>query len=125
MGHFGKILPNAKGNPRHRHTPGTMNKMEERYSKELDLQVAAGRIVKWWFEEWKFKLGADKIWYTPDFVVMTPDGTLEVHECKGWMEGTAAIKIKLMRAAYPFTFKLVREVRKAFEIETFPSEAVA
>lgn len=110
----GPITP--KGNPRQRHRPGEMNKLEERYGQHLDQLVLAGTYIHWWFEDWKFRLGAERVWYTPDFIVMLPDGTLEVHETKGFMEAKAALKLRLMCAQYPFRIQLVKWVNKAWAV---------
>lgn len=79
---------------RARHTPGTMNKTEQLYSVCLDDQKALGQILDWQFESVTFKLAKDTR-YTPDFVVLLPDGTLECREVKGFWEDDARVKIKV------------------------------
>ena len=69
----------------------------------------AGEIAWWGYECWKFRL-ADKTWYSPDFVVMLADGRFELHELKGWMEGDAAVKLKVTSDLYwMFPVIVVRE----------------
>lgn len=109
----GTQLPGAKANPRQRHTPGEMNGAEQAYSQLLDLQIAAGTILAWWFESWKFRLGDLQAWYTPDFMVMKPDGSMEVHEVKGHMEEAALLRLKLMRSLYPFPLWLIHYKTKS------------
>ena len=92
-----------------RHVPGRMNQSEERYSKRLEARRMAGEIAWWGYECWKFRL-ADKTWYSPDFVVMLADGRFELHELKGWMEGDAAVKLKVTSDLYwMFPVIVVRE----------------
>lgn len=102
---------------RRRHQPGTMNGLEREYSLYLDVLKARGEILAWWFEGVKLKL-ADKCYYTVDFLVMLPDGTLEGREVKGakkkpngeegyWVEDDAKVKIKIAAEMFPFTFRIV------------------
>jgi len=93
----------AAGRPRH--TPGTMNKTEEKYAAELQSALLAGEIIWWAFEPWKFRL-APLTTYTPDFGVMRPDGLIEVQEVKGHWEDDARVKIKVAAEMY-WMFKFV------------------
>jgi hypothetical protein len=87
-----------------------MNKTEAAYAAEvLEPLKMAGEILAYWFEEWKWRLKAKALWYTPDFVVMRKDGTLEVHEVKGHMEEDAWVKLKVFQALYPLTVLLIRK----------------
>lgn len=79
MNHFPRRK--AKGNTERR-VPGTMNRTESRYSAHLALRLLAGEISLTRFEAITLKLAADTR-YTPDFMVMLPDGSLELHEVKG------------------------------------------
>lgn len=72
----------------------------------------AGQILDYWFEGWKWRLRAKATWFTPDFVVQWPDGTLEVREIKGFMEGDAWLKLKLFAALYPIHVKVIRRVKR-------------
>lgn len=86
---------------------GQMNKSEEAYSRHLEAEKHAGR-VKWWrFEGVKFRL-ADNTFYSPDFAVMLPCGTMQMREVKGFMMDDANVKIKVAAEIYPFQFILVR-----------------
>lgn len=81
-----------------------MNKTEQRFSKYLDLLVAAGEINGWMFEPLKFRL-TETDWrttLTPDFAVARLDDTLEMIDCKGsggWEEDA---RIKMRMAASKF-----------------------
>ena len=92
---------------RTRHEPGRMNKMEAEYAGILDVRRQAGEVAGYWFESLKLRL-ADRTWYSIDFLVMLADGSLEVHEVKGFMEDDAAAKLKVAASQYPlFPFILV------------------
>ena len=80
-----------------------MNKLEAAYAEFLKAEMAADRVLWWAFERMKFIL-ADRTSYTPDFAVMTADGTMEYHETKGWWREDARIKIKIAADLFPFRF---------------------
>ena len=60
---------------------GERNKTEARYEAWLEVQKRAGNILRYDFEAVTLKL-ADNTRYTPDFMVMKPDGEIEFHEVK-------------------------------------------
>lgn len=99
-------FPKARGWT-HRHTPGVMNKMEARYAAHLDIRHRAGEIVWFKFEAITFKLAKD-LRYTPDFVVMRPDGLIECHETKGFFAEHNKVKTKAAAEMFPFVFIIVR-----------------
>ena len=131
---FGRFPRKARGSHR-RHTPGQMNLTEKRYSEYLAAQLLAGLIQFWEFESVTLKIAPDVRW-TPDFLVMTNDFTLEFHDTKagakqkkknketGVMEPTgnykprveddARIKIIMAAQKWPFlSFCTVWEAGKA------------
>jgi len=85
---------------RTRHEPGKMNNTEAKYEREVLLPNRPGLYLSWRFESIKFRL-ADKTFYTPDFVVVRSDGTIEAHEVKGFWEDDARVKIKVFAEMYP------------------------
>lgn len=101
---------------RPRHTPGTMNKLEQAYAQRLELLKRAGEIQEYHFECIKFKL-APNTFYTPDFMVVAKDGTLEFHETKGFFEDDARVKIKVFASLYPFRVIAVRKEKGEWTIE--------
>lgn len=101
------MRPFAKGRARQQHQPGVMNRLEANYSLELEAQKRRGEILDWMFEAWKFKL-ANRTWYTPDFAVLTLDGTVELHETKGFLRDDANVKFKVAAELHWFKFKMVR-----------------
>lgn len=92
---------------------GTQNKTESAYGAELELRKRAGEIVWYKFEGIKLRL-ADKTFLTVDYAVMVSDGTLEMHEVKGFMMEDANVKLKVAASLYPFKFILVRKERGAW-----------
>jgi hypothetical protein len=82
---------------------GSMNKTEQAYAAHLDEMKADGTIQWYRFEGVKLRL-ADNTFYTPDFAVMAGDGTMEMHEVKGFWQDDARVKIKVAADQYPFVF---------------------
>lgn len=109
----------ARAKTYQRHKPGVMNKLEERYSQHLNLLKAAGEVHEWWFEAFKFKLSDDKCTYTADFLVQLVDGTLEIHELKGFSRDDAIVKLKMMAMIFPFRCLLIKESKKSWVIKEF------
>jgi len=105
-------LPKARAR-RRRHTPGKMNTYERQYAEQvLDPQKLAGEVLEYWFERFTFKL-ADDCRYTPDFVVMLADATLEIREVKGRWEDDALVKIKVASEMFSiFTFIAIQRLTK-------------
>ncbi|MBN9601833.1 MAG: DUF1064 domain-containing protein [Afipia felis] len=88
--------------------PGIMNKTEAAYAQHLDLLVKTGDVLWYRFEGLKFRL-ADKTFLTPDFVVMTRGGLIELHDVKGFMMDDANVKMKVAADQYPFEFFIIRK----------------
>lgn len=89
---------------------GAMNKTEKAYSLYLESERQAGRIERFWFEAIKLKIADRTCFYTPDFLVLLPDGTLELHEVKGSpaiFADDAKVKVKSASTQYPFPVKVV------------------
>ena len=89
-------------------TKGDMNSLEKRYADHLRCLQLAGEIHCFAYERHNLKL-ADKTYYKPDFEVMLPDGTIEFHEVKGFMQEDANVKLKVAADQFPqYVFRLVR-----------------
>lgn len=86
-----------------RKKPGEMNKLEAERGAELEAMRERGEIVGWWFELVTLKLAADTR-YTPDFLVVYPDGRTVVEEVKGRWEEDARVKIKVAAVLFPWEF---------------------
>lgn len=107
-----QAIPRAIGrkpaNARLGYTAERMNKTEAKYALLLEARKQAGEICFWRYEQIKFRL-ADKTWYTPDFYIMLADGTIEIHETKGFMQDDANVKIKTVAELFPeLLFVLVK-----------------
>ncbi|ARL90991.1 DUF1064 domain-containing protein [Burkholderia pseudomallei] len=89
---------------------GAMNKTEAAYDKALADRKRAGEIAWYRFEGIKLRL-ADNTFFTVDFAVMLADGSLEMHEVKGFMQDDANVKLKVAAESYPFKFVLVRKAK--------------
>jgi len=90
--------------------PGRMNKTEQAYA---DLLAQSPGVLRHDFEPLKFRL-ADNTFYTPDFMVQTVTGHLEIHEVKGYWTDDARVKIKVAAEKYPmFTWVAVKRGPKA------------
>jgi hypothetical protein len=87
---------------------GQMNKLESAYAAHLELLKASGDVLWWKFEGLKFRL-ADKTFLTPDFVVMTRSGLIELHDVKGFLMEDANVKMKVAASMYPFEFFIIRK----------------
>lgn len=100
------------------HQVGRMNKTEAKYYAHLLQRQAVGEILAILYEGIKLKI-ADKTFYTPDFVVVTPHG-VELHEVKGFWEDDARVKWKATAEAFWwFTFKAVTKGKGGWTIETY------
>jgi len=91
--------------------PGQMNRTEAAYAAFLDTLMACKDVLWWKFEGVKLRL-ADKTFYEPDFLVLRADGSLEVHECKGFWTDDARVKIKVAASIYPMQFIAVQALPK-------------
>jgi len=88
-----------------------MNTLEERYSNRLDDLLRSGEILWWAFEPVRLKL-AHLTSYCPDFLVLTKELELEVHEVKGFWRDDARVKIKVAASKFPFRFIAATPKRK-------------
>lgn len=94
------------------------NSTEADYAQLLELRRRAGELVWWAYEGIKFRL-ADGAWYTVDFVVMLPDGTIQCHEVKGFWREAAKVRIRVASSVFPFEFLAVKKTKKGWETEEF------
>ncbi len=90
-----------------RRTPGSMNKTEAAYAAHLEGLKTLGQVEWYAFEAVTLKLAAD-CRFTPDFVVMLPNGLIEFHEVKAFWADDARVKIKVAAEKFPFRFIAVR-----------------
>ncbi len=97
--HFSTFM---QGQPR---KPGSMNKTEQRYADELRILEGKDEITWWKFEPIKLRL-ASNTFYTPDFMVMYPNGMMEIVEIKGFWTEKARVKTKVAASEY-FMFRFI------------------
>ena len=113
----GKARRPARARVRNR-TEG-MNKLEAKYAAKLD----ADPDVAWFvYESVTLKL-AKNTRYTPDFFVQKTDGSVECHECKGFWEDDARVKIKCAAEKFPMRFVAVQWKAKQWQYEVIGGEA--
>ncbi len=94
-----------------RRKPGERTAHEAAWGERLNV-IAVGHV----FEGVKLKL-ADATFYTPDFMVMSHDGTIEFHEVKGsWKapnQEKSRVKLKVAAEMFQwFTFKAIVATKK-------------
>ena len=79
--------------------------MEANYQRYLNWQQAHDMIQGSQYEpkgvEYAFPLKRGERFYKPDFIVTLLDGSIEIHETKGWMDSKSATKLKRMAKYYP------------------------
>lgn len=89
-------------------TPKGMNKTEARYQEMLEERRVLGTIAHHAYQLLTVRLG-DDLRYTPDFVVILPDGVIELHEVKGgFVRDDARVKLLATAAQLPFVCKLAQ-----------------
>lgn len=85
-----------------------MNKIEEQYAWNLEIQKREGKILDWHFEQVKLQLtkkqpGTVAVLFIPDFFVVLPDGSVRIDELKGgFVREDADLKFKLAAELFPF-----------------------
>lgn len=95
------------------------NELEAGYGAYLEAIRQAGKILHWWPKPFKIRL-ARACFYEADFLVQRLDGTLEIHETKGFMMEDAQIKLKMLTKDYPFRVLVVRRKKGGiWEWETY------
>ena len=93
-----------RGQPKRR---GRMNQTEADYAAILTIRQHAGEVLWFAYEAITLRL-ADNTRYTPDFIVELADGTLEIHEVKGFWKEAAKLRLKVAAETFPFRFVSIR-----------------
>lgn len=91
------------------------NKTERAYGQHLEDLARIDRIYSWGFQTMRLRL-ADGTFYTPDFIVVNTDDTIEIHETKGFMREAARVRLKVANELHPFTFFVVKKGRAGWEL---------
>lgn len=106
-----------------------MNKLETAYSLHLEARRRGGEIQLWQFEPFKFRLPGQKSFYTPDFLLVMADGTIQIHETKGHWHSRDRVRTKAAAGLYRY-FRFVgvqrRRQRDPWEFEEIkPGTAIS
>ena len=78
--------------------PQLRTREQELLRKLGSTQFAAGIVFSWRYEAVTLKL-ADKTTYTPDFLVVLVDGSIELHEVKGTWNAPAPMAMARFAAS--------------------------
>jgi hypothetical protein len=112
---------------------GVMNGTEAAYARELENQKNAGLILGYWFEAFQLKL-AKLCTYTPDFLVLRADGSLDCVDVKGtttvklkdgtrrnksFSQDDSRVKLRMCAGIFPFRFLIVFKVGGVWQEEVF------
>lgn len=94
-----------------------MNSAETAYSEVLDIDQRAGRIHHYWFEGISVRLShppkGQPATYTPDFMILMPDGTTIIDDVKAsYRDRAGDVRIKAAAELFPlWTWRIV-EMKK-------------
>ena len=98
------MRPTAKGRIA---KPRGMTGIEASYEAQLMIEKAADEVLWYRYEGITLKL-ADDTRYTPDFLILNKDCSLECVEVKGpFRREDSFVKLKVAASIYPFRFFLV------------------
>lgn len=93
------------------------SRWEEQYNNMLELKYRASEILAYEYESITFRL-APKTTYTPDFMVVLPDGKVQIHEVKGFAREDAIVKFKVAAQQNPwFEFIMVKKSKNEGWVE--------
>lgn len=101
---------------------GEMNKTERAYANYLETLKQSGEIKDYWFEAVKLRVASNACTYTPDFMVLRADGTLELHEVKGSeriFTDDAKVKCKVVADMYPFRLLVAIKSKQGWILKEF------
>lgn len=106
-------------------TRGKMNSAESKYAAMLDGLVLAGDVAWWRFEPFSLRLTecskGQPARYTPDFLVLMPDGTTfldDLKSRKGFDDPASLVRIKVAADQYSlWRFRIVRPAGVAYEVK--------
>src|SRR6185312_9445834 len=88
-----------------------MNKTEAAYANYLEVQKRIGGVLWFDFEPMNLRL-ADKCFFKVDFLVLTKEMRLEVHEIKGGIiTDDSLVKFKTAGEKFPFKFRMIALVK--------------
>lgn len=100
---------------------GKMNGTETAYAQRLDALKHDGTIIDWKFHVLRVRL-ADNTYYEPDFIVMTAERELQIHETKGtFTTPLGQAKVKMCAEVLPWfrVFKCSKQKDGSWVIQEF------
>jgi len=76
---------------------------EANYARYLNWLIQQGEIELWEYEvdTFKFPVKKGNMSYLPDFKITNPNGTIEYHEVKGYMDDDSRVKLNRMAKYFP------------------------
>lgn len=76
---------------------------EANYARYLNWRLSHGDIRSWEYEPrtFDFPVKRGNRSYTPDFLVVLPDGSTEWHEVKGWMDDNSRVRLDRFSRYFP------------------------
>ena len=80
------------------------SRWEANYARYLNWLIEQEEIQSWEYEPDTFEFEEIKRgvrFYTPDFKITNPDGSVEYHEIKGYMDDKSRVKLKRMGKYFP------------------------
>lgn len=79
------------------------SRWEANWARYLNFLKARGEIAEWSYEPdtFEFPIKRGTRFYTPDFKVTLPDGSVEYHEVKGWMTPESKTRVRRMAKYHP------------------------
>lgn len=105
-----KVDPLARFHALGRLAKDIMNKSERTYADLLDQQKQRGEIIDWKFHPMNVRL-AKNTFYEVDFLVLSADMRVEIHETKGgYTTEKGSMKIKLCAEALPW-FRFIKATK--------------
>lgn len=108
-------LPTATGA---KPMPKFKSKTEAEYHNMLEIRKKAGEIL--WHRHEGVTLDLGDVRYTPDFLVLKTDGTLEVWEIKGgYVRPDSLVKLKIAASMFPFRFFMAQKTKEGWTEKQF------
>lgn len=77
---------------------GEMNQTEQRWARRLE---ASEHVVSWKYEEEGYRYGAEDHTHWPDFWVQRQDGSIEIHEVKGYVKDAGRLRFLACADRHP------------------------
>jgi hypothetical protein len=103
------------------------SRWEANYARFLQWQKERGEVASWTHESEVFWFDGIKrgcVSYLPDFKVILPNGAIEYHEVKGWMDPASKTKIKRMKKYHPSVKLVVVDSKSYLKLERLMQSTV-